>query len=108
MRSCSDNASVALERWLARGDAWLAEIRISGLADLTESVRNRGRSWSDEATLLGWATVAALVDRCLDVQLAPHERGHALLDVTAWVATARRLRSVAPHPLPTTGSARQP
>lgn len=108
LNSCSDMTSAALEQWLARGDAWLAEIRISGLADLSESVRNRGRSWADEAALLGWTSVAALVDRCLDAQLAPHERGHALLDVTAWVATARRLRSVAPHPLPTTGSARQP
>ncbi|MBK1674061.1 hypothetical protein CKO35_12220 [Ectothiorhodospira shaposhnikovii] len=93
--STADNAYAPLARWLARGQAWLADVRVAGLADPNASLRARGRAWADEAVLLGWTTVAGLVDRSMDLQLAPHERAQAWLDITVWIATAHRLESAA-------------
>ena len=93
--SIPDNAEILLDEWLTRIHAWLAEVRVAGLADPSDSLRTKGRALTDEATLLGWSTIAGLLDRSLDIHLGPHERAQAWLDLTAWLATARRLKATA-------------
>lgn len=89
----SVNAHAApLEDWLARGHAWLVEVRTVGLADLSESLRSKGHALAAEASLLGWHAVAELLDHSLDAQADAHVQALSWLDLTAWLATTRRLQ----------------
>ncbi len=89
----ANDAVTPVDDWLTRSHAWLTEVRIAGLADPSESLCTKGRILADEAALLGWSSVARLLDRSIDAHAGPHERAQAWLDLTAWLATARRLQT---------------
>jgi hypothetical protein len=85
----------SLQAWLDTGQHWLARVQAAGLSCAGQPLLAEGRAWRAQGELLGWAPVCRLLAKVLDEQDALPTRARALLDLAAWVATARRLQAVA-------------
>lgn len=85
----------SLQAWLDAGQHWLARVQAAGLSCAGQPLLAEGRAWGEQGELLGWAAVCRLLALLLDEQAALPTRARALLDLAAWVATARRLAAVA-------------
>ncbi|WPP47471.1 hypothetical protein [Pseudomonas sp. AN-1] len=84
-----------LQAWLDAGQHWLARVQAAGLSCAGQPLLAEGRAWGEQGELLGWGAVCRLLTKVLDEQDALPTRARALLDLAAWVATARRLAAVA-------------
>ncbi len=85
----------SLQAWLDAGQHWLARMQAAGLSCAGHPLLAEGHAWRAQGELLGWAPVCRLLGLALDEQAALPTRARALLDLAAWVATARRLAAVA-------------
>lgn len=85
----------SLQAWLDAGQHWLARVQAAGLSCAGQPLLAEGRAWGEQGELLGWAPACRLLALVLDEQGAPSARARALLDLAAWIATARRLEAVA-------------
>ena len=82
---------MTLPDWLDEGCAWLAQVQKIGLSMAGRELLDRGRAWQQHGELLGWRQ-AGILFRTLAQEDAPmNERASALLDLNAWLATARRV-----------------
>lgn len=80
-----------LAHWLDAGLGWLARLQAVGLACAGQALLDEGRAWCARGELLGWPAVVRLGDVVLDPSRPPAIRARALLDLSAWLATAQRL-----------------
>ena len=80
-----------LEAWLTQGEAWLDALLAVGLASAGTAIRAQGAALQAQALLLGWQRAAHRIAEILDDALEPRQRSRAVLDLLAWLATARRI-----------------
>ncbi|MFA7606916.1 MAG: hypothetical protein WCY08_10075 [Rhodocyclaceae bacterium] len=91
MHDAGQHAEDALEHWLGAGLAWLARLQATGLACAARSLLDEGARWRAHGELLGWTEVVQLADVVLDPAASPATRARAVLDLSAWLATASSL-----------------
>lgn len=77
--------------WLDEGCAWLAQVQKIGLSMAGRELLDRGRAWQQQGELLGWRQTGSLFQALVQEDSPMAERASALLDLNAWLATARRI-----------------
>lgn len=82
---------MTLADWLDEGCAWLAQVQKIGLSMTGRELLDRGRAWQQRGELLGWHECASLFQVLAREEAPMGERAMALLDLAAWLATARRV-----------------
>lgn len=77
--------------WLDEGCAWLAQVQKIGLSMSGRELLERGRAWQQRGELLGWHQTGRLFQTLAREDAPMSERAAALLDLAAWLTTARRV-----------------
>ncbi|UOD29165.1 hypothetical protein INH39_27710 [Massilia violaceinigra] len=77
--------------WLDEGCAWLAQVQKIGLSMSGRELLDRGRAWQQRGELLGWHQAGRLFQTLAQENAPMSERAGALLDLAAWLTTARRV-----------------
>jgi hypothetical protein len=82
---------MTLPDWLDEGCAWLAQVQKIGLSMAGRELLERGRAWQEHGALLGWHQCASLFQALAQEDAPMNVRAAALLDLGAWLTTARRV-----------------
>lgn len=82
---------MTLPDWIEEGCAWLAQVQKIGLSMAGRELLERGRAWHRTGELLGWRQAATLFQTLAQEDAPMNVRAAALLDLSAWLATARRV-----------------
>lgn len=82
---------MTFEDWLDEGCAWLAQVQKIGLSMAGRELLDRGRAWQQHGELLGWRQTGGLFLALAREEAPMNERAAALLDLGAWLGTARRV-----------------
>lgn len=77
--------------WLDEGCAWLAQVQKIGLSMSGRELLDRGRAWQQRGELFGWHQSGHLFQTLSQEDMPMSERASALLDLAAWLTTARRV-----------------
>ncbi|NHZ43813.1 hypothetical protein [Massilia aquatica] len=82
---------MTLPDWLDEGCAWLAQVQKIGLSMSGRELLERGRALQQRGELLGWHQAGRLFQTLAREDAPMSERASALLDLAAWLSTARRV-----------------
>jgi hypothetical protein len=91
MREHDQNHDQVLQRWLEDGRSWMARLQKTGLSAAGRELLDEGCRWQLRGGLLGWQHIDHLLGTLLQEDASPAARARAMLDLSAWLATALRV-----------------